>query len=404
MNTIISLEKKKNNPERRIAMDARKFFPFFRKAMLSALSFWGYFVIRIFATAFVTALYTDSDTAFEGFPPSYGIVCALVSAVVLALFSFDSYVCDPVYCLNYLDETDPESEKFELGHEFKELLHTPSFYVGIGIWAFFSLITLGFAEMSVCVAVNVFAELLARRRWFSERNRKGLVKKPKRPYAVSLFAHILLWLLIASGAILCVGMLKMSLGSIAGLVAYALSFAVCVAVSVLAFLFFYRRIRAIRIQKRLMKKISAVCRANGIRFREPKNIYSAALLQKVSSFTLEHRHIRFNCILIPTLLRKTPLYFLGNGTVKRVHTFYFFRIELFKREKIIEYKFNKTGSDEKNIILLSPIPRAFYLGPVGNPTDGDNSSEIDNALIYSGSAFCNYVERTVSQKKFTGEI
>lgn len=379
-------------------MDARKYFPFFRKALIAALSFWGYFVVRIFTVAVVTAIYTDSDTMFVGLHPSYGIACALASIIVLFIYAFDSYACDTVYCLNYLDEIDPEAENFIFKDEFKRLLKTKTFFVGIGIWAFFSLITWSFLEMLACVFINVICELFARRQWFNGREHRDLVKRSKRPYALTLVGHTLLWFALFFGMILCVGALKMSLGSIIGLVAYVLSIVLCAVAVLLVVLFFYRRIRAIRIQKRLMNKLEKLSRANGLRFRKPQNIYSTVLLQKVSCFTLEHKHLSFNCVLIPTISRKTPLYFIGNGIVKRVRTFYFFKIELFKRERVITYKLKKPAENERNIILLSPIPRAFYLGPVGNPTEGDNSSEIDNALIYSGSAFCNYAERLLSQE------
>lgn len=378
-------------------MNFQKYFPYFRKAILSTISFWGYYALQLFVSAFVVVIYTNSDTAFEGLHASYLPVTAVLCLIALYPYSYDTYIGDFIACGRYFDSLG-ERDSFSLKEEFLLRIRDVEFIVSRAVWAFWTLVVMGFVPMLVCVAITTFAELMVLRYWFSCRSRRESVVKKKRPYAIYLLGRIARWNLIVFGCTFLVAIVKLSIGSIWTLVSKILFVAIIAVAAFMVFLFFYRRVRAVKVQRRLVKKLSAVCRENGLRLKLPNGIYTALLRQKVQYFTLEHRHIRFNIALVPTILRKTPLYFLGDGVIQRVHTFYFFKIDLFSKDKFIEYKLPKPQDGEKNIILLSPIPRQFFIGPPGNPAEGDNSSEVDGALVYSGTALCNYINRILSEE------
>jgi hypothetical protein len=65
----------------------------------------------------------------------------------------------------------------------------------------------------------------------------------------------------------------------------------------------------------------------------------------------------------------------------------------------LKYHLERPQKGEKNVIILSPIPREFFIGERGNASNGDFNSEVDTALIYSGSEFCNYIERVISENR-----
>lgn len=376
-------------------MEPEKYLPYFRRALLAVITCCGYFFLRYFVEALVLAVFVNSDTLFEGYPPIVFVLIPLLSFLIFIPYCYECFLGDFVETKRYY-ETLADEEKFTVLGELKKCARTPEFIITRLVFTFLLWLLLGFFNMLVYTAMSVFCELFARRRWYNGRKAGVSLQPKKRPYALYLLATVLRYNLSVFGIIFLVGMVKVSIGSVWGIIGRALLVGVVAAISVTVFLFFYWRIRAIKVQLRLFKKLNAVCRQNGVRFRQPKGIYSALLMQKPLYFALEHKKICFDILLVPTLLRKTPLYFLGDGVIQRVRRFYFFKVEVFSRSSFMEYKLPPVKDGRQSIILLSPIPRQFYVGPVGNPSEGDNSSAVDNALIYSGTAFCNYIERRCS--------
>lgn len=372
-------------------MELRKYFPCFRKALLSTLAFWGCYFLRVFAQAFVIALYTDADTKFDGLPPIVNYLIPAVCFLAAFPYFYDCFLCDFAETKRYYETLN--SESFSIVNELKSRLHNAEFIVTHSVFAFWMLCVYGFLNAFAYTALYMLCELLARRAWFKSRAASERVKQKRFPYAVYLVAIALRYCLMIFGLIFLVGIVKMSIGSIWGIVSAVIIASIALSVAITLALFVYWRIRAIKIQRRLFKKLRTVSRENGLRFKEPKGVYSALLLQKPLYFTLESRHKSFNIVLVPTLLRKTPLYFLGDGVIERVRSFYFMRVELFKKSSYIEYKLAQGRENTQNVILLSPVPRQIFIGPVGAPTEADNASVVDNALLYTGTAFCNFIER-----------
>lgn len=377
-------------------MNMQKLFPIGRSALLSTVAFWGFYFIRICIDGLVGIFYSNDDTEVNGYPDSYFTVCLIVAAIAFFVFCLDVCFANSGKRACYIEKSK-EKESFFFGREIVSMLTDLEFLTLVAVFSFWNLIILDVYAFLVTVGFLLVADFFARLNWFAYSREGAKIPENKGITAVKMAIHVAIWFAVIG--LLCVLSLigRELFGAIFAAVGVYLFVALGALVGLLVLLFIWRRIRALSVQRRFFKKLAKACRENSVRYKEPKGICKAVLRQQVMQFTLEHKNVRFNCVLIPTILRKTPLYFLGKGEVKRVHNFYFFKIEFFSSEKILKYHLERPQKGEKNVIILSPIPREFFIGERGNAASGDFNSEVDKALIYSGSEFCNYIERVISE-------
>ncbi|MBR5779481.1 MAG: hypothetical protein IKY21_02510 [Clostridia bacterium] len=379
-------------------MKLQKLLPLGRSALLSTIAFWGYYFITTCINGLVSIFYSNDDTEVNGYPDSYFTVCLVVAAIAFFFFCLDTCFANFGKRAAYIEKSK-EKESFFFGKELASMLADIELWVLIAVFSFWNLIIFDVWAFLITLAYLLVSDFFARLNWFAYSREGAKIPESKGFTAVRMAIHVAIWFAVIG--LLCVLSLigRELFGAIFAAVGVYLFVALGALVGLLVLLFIWRRIRALSVQRRFFKKLAKACRENSVRYKEPKGIYKAVLRQQIMQFTLEHKNVRFNCVLIPTILRKTPLYFLGKGEVKRVHTFYFFKIELFSSEKILKYQLERPQKDEKNVIILSPIPREFFIGERGNAASGDFNSEVDKALIYSGSEFCNYIERVISENR-----
>ncbi len=377
-------------------MNVQKLIPFGRSALLSTVAFWGYYFITKCIYGLVSIFYSNDNTEVNGYPESYFTVAAAVTAVAFLAFCFDVCFANTAKRAAYIEKSK-EKESFSFGSEIVSMFKDLEFLTLVAVFSAWNLVILDAYAFLVTLAFLLIADFFARLNWFAYSREGAKIPENKGITAVRMAIHVAIWFAVIG--LLCVLSLigRELFGAIFAAVGMYLFVALGALVGLLVLLFIWRRIRALSIQRRFFKKLAKACRENSVRYKEPKGVCKAVLRQQVMQFTLEHKNVRFNCVLIPTILRKTPLYFLGNGEVKRVHTFYFFKIDIFSSEKLLKYKLERPQKGEKNVIILSPIPREFFIGERGNASSGDFNSEVDKALIYSGSEFCNYIERIISE-------
>lgn len=393
-----------------------------RKAILSTIAFWGYFLVRTLLYGFVAVFFENEETRLFGYPEEF-VVIATVLGCILALFIFyDYHLCDYIKEKEYVESLD-EDYTFSLKNEIKTAFKSPEFLVGQGVIVFWCICVKSVYFIPT-VLFSLIAEFWARKNWFNARNFFGKKKKKKGIYAFRLMLHIGVWAFNFIGGIFIVALLKSGFTPIVtALKNYVvIIFWAIIIMAVLSFVL--HRLRAIKVQYKTIRRLKNLAKENRMKLKLPKHPYISVLLQRIEPFSLEHRNITVNGIIVPTILRKTPLYFLGDGLIQRTRTYYFFKIELFSKHKFMHYSFPESKRGEKKIILLSPIPREFFLANanygeeyktemIANPftfkngkvpktyfssvssehADGDNGSSVDGALIYSGSAFCNYIRR-----------
>lgn len=379
-------------------MKINMLFPYGRSALLATVSFWGYYFIRICIEGLISIFYSNDNTEVNGYPESYFTVCLVVAAIAFFVFCLDACFANTGKRASYIEKSK-EKERFSFGKELVSMLSDLEFLTFAAIFSAWNLVILDVWAFLVTLLFLLVADFIARINWFAYSREGAKIPENKGITAVRMAIHVAIWFAVIG--ILCVLSLigRELFGAIFAAVGVYLFVALGALVGAFVILFFWRRIRALSVQRRFFKKLARSCRENSVRYKEPSGIYRSVLRQQVMQFTLEHSNVRFNCVLIPTILRKTPIYFLGNGEAKRVHTFYFFKIDIFSSEKLLKYSLPRPQKGEKNVIILSPIPREFFIGERGNASSGDFNSEVDKALIYSGSEFCNYIERVISENR-----
>ncbi len=377
-------------------MNVQKLIPFGRSALLSTVAFWGYYFIRICIEGLVSIFYSNDNTEVNGYPESYFTACSVIAAIAFFVFCLDVCFANTAKRAAYIEKSK-EKESFSFGSEIVSMFKDLEFLTLVAVFSAWNLVIFDAYAFLVTLAFLLIADFFARLNWFAYSREGAKIPENKGITAVRMAIHVAIWFAVIG--LLCVLSLigRELFGAIFAAVGVYLFVALGALVGLLVLLFIWRRIRALSIQRRFFKKLAKACRENSVRYKEPNGICKSVLRQQVMQFTLEHKNVRFNCVLIPTILRKTPLYFLGNGEVKRIHTFYFFKIDIFSSEKLLKYKLERPQKGEKNVIILSPIPREFFIGERGNASSGDFNSEVDKALIYSGSEFCNYIERVISE-------
>ena len=327
-------------------MTMQKLFPIGRGALLSTIAFWGYYFITTCINGLISIFYSDDNTEVNGYPDSYFTVCLVVTAIAFFFFCLDMCFANSGKRAAYIEKSK-EKESFSFGKEIASMLTDIELLVIIAVFSFWNLVILDTLAFLVTLAFLLVADFFARLNWFAYSREGAKVPESKGITAIRMAIHVAIWFAVIG--LLCVLSLigRELFGAIFAAVGVYLYFALGGLVGLLVILYIWRRIRAVAVQRRFFKKLARVCRENSVRYKEPKGIVSSVLRQQIMQVTLEHNNVRFNCVIIPTILRKTPLYFLGNGEVKRVHTFYFFKIDIFSSEKLLKYQLERPQKGER---------------------------------------------------------
>ncbi|MBQ9848597.1 MAG: hypothetical protein IJO64_06035 [Clostridia bacterium] len=410
-------------------MNVKKLFPILRKIVLTTIAYWGYILICNAGFLMLITINVSFDPLASGMPHSITVWQAVISYIAFIPLFYDFLVCDRVSQNKYVKSIQ-EVERFSYKGEIIKLAHNNDFLIGSAVIVFWSVLTprmfsffldcFGVPEglpsiVNRLIVLLVFtvpavlmyavAAIITRRRWFSSKGCYDPNEEVKGIYAFRLIKNALIWAIDFFLVDYLIFILRFSFEPIKrGFSAYI--FPTLLAVSALAaFIYVYRRARALIKQYVFIKKLKRFCQENKLGLKLPRTPYASVLKQEIQSFTVSHSLMTFNCLLVPSIIRKIPLYFAGNNEMIRAHTFYFFKIALFTNTTTVNYSFPKLMGDikQKNILVLSPIPRNIFTGPVGNSAPADNGSEIEGAVIYSGSAFCNYILRLLDNERYKRE-
>ncbi len=406
-------------------MTNEKLYPIIRKLILSNIAYWAYilicyagFSLIIAANTSITPQYSTETEYFVSETAIY-IWQTVISYVAFIPLFYDFLVCDRRAQHEYF-ATLPENPKFSVKAEIKALPKNKAFVIGASVIAFWSVALPGFftflpgclgvpngspAFLNRLIIFAVFtvpavimygaSVVISHRRWFSQKGNFYAEQKAKGIYAFRLIKNGIIWAVDFLLLDYLIILAKFVADPITrGLRDYLLPTLIAI-VAICAFVFVYRRIRALLKQRAFLKMLKSFCAENKLKLYPPKAPYSAVLKHELRPFALETPKLRFECLLVPSAVRKIPIYFPGDSTLIRAHTFCFFKIPLFTKQKEQTYSFG-TAVGEKTVIkslILSPIPRELFVGDLGKSAPADNGSQVGDAVIYSGSAFCNYIKR-----------
>ena len=132
---------------------------------------------------------------------------------------------------------------------------------------------------------------------------------------------------------------------------------IAVIASVLLLFFLFTMLHAMRIRKKLLKKLKKVVESSGYEMSAITRPF-ASLFKPVNecNFTLKRDGKIFSCRFVGSYLHRAPMYFISDK-----HAFYLHRFGTKNHHFDImrEFEYNFEGEGEK-IIILNPVPKRAY--------------------------------------------
>ncbi len=132
---------------------------------------------------------------------------------------------------------------------------------------------------------------------------------------------------------------------------------IAVIASVILVIFLFTLLHAIRIRKKLLKKLKRVAASSGYELSAITRPY-ASLFKPINecNFTLKRDGKIFSCRFVGSYLHRAPMYFISDK-----HAFYLHRFGTKNHHFDImrEFEYNFEGEGEK-IIILNPVPKRAY--------------------------------------------
>ncbi len=132
---------------------------------------------------------------------------------------------------------------------------------------------------------------------------------------------------------------------------------IAVIASVFLLIFLFTMLHAIRIRKKLLKKLRKVCLSSGYELSPISRPY-ASLFKPTSecNFTLKKDGKTYSCRFVGSYLHRAPMYFVSDK-----HAFYLHRFGTKNHhfDVMREFEYNFEGEGDK-IIILNPVPKRAY--------------------------------------------
>lgn len=132
---------------------------------------------------------------------------------------------------------------------------------------------------------------------------------------------------------------------------------IAVIASVVLLIFLFTMLHAIRIRRKLLKKLKQVARSSGYELSEIARPY-ASLFKPANecNFTLRYGDKVFSCRFVGSYMHRAPMYFTSN---KHAHYLHRFGTKNHHFDILREFEYNFEGEGEK-IIILNPVPKRAY--------------------------------------------
>ena len=171
--------------------------------------------------------------------------------------------------------------------------------------------------------------------------------------------------------------------------------------SIVAIIYVFAYIRAIKIRRAFVKELHNACRRIGAKLSESKNPYLSIFGKKTDvSFTVEKSGKKYACKLVASILKNTPMTFFDNGDMMCHYTFRIFKVDLFHFVTQSKLGFESDGT---KIFILLPVPKKFFVASASDEAHRSRPADIGEILgeyqIYSGSGFINALERDCIGRK-----
>ena len=135
------------------------------------------------------------------------------------------------------------------------------------------------------------------------------------------------------------------------------------------------------------------CKENGYEMSgAQKWIRTLFFTDASANFTLQKGKTLYECRLISSLGRHSPLLFREEGTVTCTHVLRLFSLNLFHFDFTYDYRFEGTGT---KLLILLPAPIEVFVSGYGVTQLAFPGSRISDYTIYGATDFLHALERNV---------
>ncbi|MBE6580132.1 MAG: hypothetical protein E7650_00765 [Ruminococcaceae bacterium] len=165
---------------------------------------------------------------------------------------------------------------------------------------------------------------------------------------------------------------------------------------IIGFLFLvwlFRFLRAVRIRRRLLVRLRALCTELGATLSPIRRPYRSLLyIKQGHSFTVSINEKTYHCKLFCARNRRNPLYFSETGIVQCLHSFRFRRVEYFSYTTQVEFGFEAPAP---KILIVNPVPKEIYAGNTDFSRLIDTGESVGAYKIFTATGFLGALERNV---------
>lgn len=146
-------------------------------------------------------------------------------------------------------------------------------------------------------------------------------------------------------------------------------------------------------RRRLLQRLRTFCKENGYEMSgAQKWIRTLFFTDASANFTLQKGKTLYECRLISSLGRHSPLLFREEGTVTCTHVLRLFSLNLFHFDFTYDYRFEGTGT---KLLILLPAPIEVFVSGYGVTQLAFPGSRISDYTIYGATDFLHALERNV---------
>ncbi len=174
-----------------------------------------------------------------------------------------------------------------------------------------------------------------------------------------------------------------------------------ITLAAIGFVYVFAYIRAIKLRRAFIKELKDACQRMGARLSEIKNPYSSIFGKKTDiSFTVEKSGKKYDCKLVASVLKSTPMTFFDSGDMMSHYTFRMFKIDIFHFVTQAKFEFQSDGA---KILVILPVPKKFFVASTSDETPRPRLADIGEIIgeyqIYNGTGFINALERDCIGRK-----
>ena len=157
-----------------------------------------------------------------------------------------------------------------------------------------------------------------------------------------------------------------------------------------------RFLDAVRKRRRFLRRLRKYCKENGYELTRVKRCFVTLLFPLAGvNVSLKKGDKQYDCRLISSLRRHSPLHFEEEGTVTCTHVYKFFSLHLFHFDLTYSYQFEATGT---KILVLVPVPYEVFVSGFGEIELGYAGSRVSDCILYGATDFIHALERNVVGK------